>query len=169
MDSKHELSIYALKGVKNQADLCRELSLSDDPPRLGEPVLSISASGAPRFFGPELSAQNPGFMTGTFVEGVKRAKFWDFMTKLSHPFLSHGDGKVLMVGATKLCIPGYSGGPWLNSSGKVVGIGYGHIRGIFSSGVSIAEQAKFVHDDLDLIRSERAKSGGVLAKTIRIE
>ena len=73
-----------------------------------------------------------------------------------------------MIGATKLCISSYSGGPWLNSSGKVVGITYGHIRSIFSSSVSIAEQAKFVHDDLDLIRAERAKSGGVLTKTIRI-
>lgn len=45
---------------------------------------------------------------------------------------------------------------------------YGHIRGIFSRSLSIAEPAKFLRDDLDLIRSERAKSGGALTKTIRI-
>ncbi len=57
------------------------------------------------------------------------------------------------------CTRAYSGGPWLDTEGKVIGSD-------FSS--DLAERTKFLQDDLDRIKASRTANGGI-AMPIKID
>lgn len=167
-DSKHEISIYKLEGVKNPATLCKSLEVSTDESKPGDPLVSIGAAGSHSLFGAEISAQKPEYIAGKATGVAKRGDLYDLATRISLLFPKTGDRKDPMTEASELCILGYSGGPWLNQSGKVAAITVGTIRHFFSANKSVGEQAHFLKSDLDLLKAASAKTGG-LTSPLRLD
>lgn len=166
MDEKHEISIYALdkEEMEKSGTTCAALSISKEKPAPGEPVLSMGAAGnwsddkdfRYRWRFNELSAERPGYIRGVIEGDFKRRDFWSWPTWIVNGFYRHGDLKNRLVKASDISVPGYSGGPWINKQGQVVGITYGSKRNWFSHNNGLAESAGFLAEDLDKLRAPRS-------------
>lgn len=176
LDDKHEISIYAL----DKEDLkksgmeasCPALKVSSDKPQVGEPVLSIGAAGIwsedkdfrYRWRFNEVTAERPGYIKGRIEGEMSRSKFWTWSTWINNGFYQHGELKDKMVKGSDLNVPGYSGGPWLNKNGEVIGITYGTKKHWLSANSGIAESALFLRQDLEKLRLSRQ----VLGKDLKL-
>lgn len=178
LDDKHEISIYALdpSEVKDPETTCKALEVSRTAAAKGEPVLSLGAAGdwsddkdfSNRLPYHKLSALHPGYLRGVIEGEIERRKFWDWATWVGSFCYQFGDPKDRMVKGSDMVSTGYSGGPWINRSGQVVGITYGAIRHWFRPNDGLAESAGFLARDLDLLKEERERMGGKLDVPLRL-
>lgn len=165
MDQKHEISIYALdwEEMEKSGTTCAALSISREKPAPGEPVLSMGAAGNwsddknfhYRWRFNEVSAERPGYIGGLIEGELKRRDFWNWPTWITSGFARHGDLQDRLVKGSDMTVPGYSGGPWINKNGQVVGITYGIKKNFFSHNNGLAESARFLAEDLDKLRAPK--------------
>jgi S1-C subfamily serine protease len=115
---------------------------------------SVLVIGAPSGARAGVSAQHPEFHAGV-VHGVVLRNTVKFKTDLPGEDFS----RPLLQSTKIVSSTGYSGGPWLDTEGKVIGITYS---------LYLAERTKFLQDDLDRIKVSRTTNGGI-AKPIKIQ
>lgn len=179
LDDKHEISIYSLdkEELKKSGTQCPALKVSSDKPAAGEPVLSMGAAGIwsddkdfrYRWRFNEVTAERPGYINGTIEGGLSRGKFWTWSTWINNGFYRHGDLKDKLVKASDVNVPGYSGGPWINKNGEVVGITYGTKKYWLAANSGLAESAQFLGQDLEKLRLARKVLGKDIKLPVRVE
>lgn len=179
LDDKHEISIYSLdrEEMARVGTVCPALKVSSDKPQAGEPVLSMGAAGTwsedkdfrYRWRFNEVTAERPGYVKGAIEGELSRGKFWTWSTWINNGFYHHGDLKDRLVKASDVNVPGYSGGPWINKSGEVIGITYGTKKYWFAANSGIAESAQFLGQDLERLRLARQVLGKELKLPVRAE
>jgi S1-C subfamily serine protease len=167
LDGPNEVSIYKLDGVADPSKTCREVTIEKSLPSIGEPVLSIGADDVYNKF---VNAQHPDFITGIVTGNSKTAgQFWGDFSWPVRAINRMRDGVRDESFAMPLLVikgeihNGFSGGPWLNQNGRLVGLNYAG-RG----GSSFPQTTEFLQKDLDLIKARKA-AGGDLSAPIRVE
>lgn len=145
IDPQHDLIVYKLQGVQDPERTCRELPLRTTEPVIGEPSLAIGAGGK------EASAQNPQFESETVI-GMRASD--EFYGKLnsSAARITKVPGEVnrLMVQTTGIGKHGYSGGPRLDGSGKVMAVSE-----MSDKEMNLGESAQFLQALLEDIKNNK--------------
>lgn len=160
IDKAHELTFYKLEDVQNPETVCKELVINGRGPILGQSFISIGARGDDG-----ASATDLKYQTSTIEGESTRSKIYADSNWIDRWLTSHSESldSQLVISKDRATRKGYSGGPWLDSEARVIGITFGD-----SNWKSFADSARFIQEDLDRIRAITNSSGGMV-KLITIE
>ncbi|HEY9683715.1 MAG TPA: serine protease [Oculatellaceae cyanobacterium] len=144
IDPVHELSFYKLEGVLDSAKVCKEIQIYAGELAVGQHVIAIGARGDDG-----ATAEKPNFHESTIKRAwTRRMAYADnFIDRWSHQQPESADSPLLST-SERLTRKGYSGGPWLDANGQLVGITWGD-----TAWSSFADPGKFVQQGLDRIRA----------------
>ncbi|HEY9791370.1 MAG TPA: serine protease [Candidatus Obscuribacterales bacterium] len=152
LDKRHEIAIYGAQ-VPNSEAVCKPLTIDSSGEAKGEPIVVVGANSADG----DATATDHNYRTGT-IEGLhKRTEY------PARQLPGEDLTRPMMQANGNLKAPGYSGGPWLDGKGEVVGV-----HAVGANGFGVAELPQFLQEDLDIIKAERTKNGGKV-KPIVIE
>jgi Trypsin-like peptidase domain len=149
LDEKHGLSFYEVEGVNDPANTCRALPIRETPPTTGEPVIAIGAAGTDT----NISATNPAYASGLIAGDLTKAEVYRMrygdeaesaLRAGGEREMSWDDPMIVGFNVNGIGRPGFSGGPWVDRSGSLIGIQYSSDGKLLDA----AERAEFVRRDI---------------------